>query len=252
MFDVVADGDDVTARGFLLQPLDGEYEICALAVSSAIEGAVPSCVEPSVTIVNVQSGSGDLVGQYVRADGVWNDGVLQARTLSPEDVPGPRDPAAPCAAPAGGWPGNGSPVEAEAAARRIEGLVASKPGDYGGFWSAEIRESADRVFVVTTTQDPAVARDEVRALFEGNLCVVPVEFSKRELDTAAERLGASDASWTAKVDAVINRVVLGVPFIDAETAARLQDDAAILDLQPLVRPADVMGALRLSVVSHSN
>lgn len=229
---VVADGDHVTARGFLLLGPTGDLRLCTGAVSPAMDDAVASCVEPSVRVAHDVTG---YVGSYVQVDGIWSDDVLEPRSLSLDDFPETPDPTAPCEEPAGGWRGNGDPLEAEAAGRRLEDLIASRPDEYAGFWSASI--PGDRVFVVATTGDPGKATDEVRALFRGNLCVVSVEFSKRELDSTAERLRAYDSTWSVEVDAVANQVALRVPVIDAETAARLLPERAIVDVQPVVQLA---------------
>jgi hypothetical protein len=211
----------------------GGLMLCTDTVAPAIEGARPSCIGVSIGLQGVTATQANLVGSIVQVQGTWLDGVINVSTVKVAGV-GPRPlPTAPCSPPIGGWPGNGTPLDAERDSQALESHILRNPDAYAGFWAADVGNGEGVAFVVATTLERAAVEAELRELVDGNLCVVTVERSQRELEALAE--GLDRVHWTVTIDEPHNRVVVRVPWVDGEVvAAATGPDAEGIHVDPLV------------------
>lgn len=231
---VVVNGQAVQASGYLLHTPDGRLKLCRLSVVAGFGPGV--CVEPSVIVRGIDGQENDLVGAYVLVVGSWDSGELVAESTTSASEAVRELPGAPCSEPSGGWPGNASGLEGEDAARRLDEYVSSRPETFAGIWSAATSGHSDRIFVVSTVVEPSEVEPDLREVFDGNLCVVRVEFSGQQLARTANRLRTEEPHWQVEIDAVRNRVLVQVPVVDSRTADKLADDAPLVIVEPLVQP----------------
>jgi hypothetical protein len=204
----------------------------------------------------------------VTINGIWRDRALAVESVTAGGSTG--EPmrenfwSVPCAPPVGGWvEGDGvltagvdpeayeammAALDAElgANAERYHGLRIGYPdgnpssptaphGDHG-----EPLPAHD-VVVVSTLDDPADAHVRLATIYSGNLCVTQVEHSLAELDALVERLVVPDDSWELDADSLnallANKVQLALPVLDDAAMSRIGDDAAAIEVSPLVRPS---------------
>jgi len=243
----------------------------ATVLRPGAEQDAPACSPLSVALdVGVESLPGwteqDGVGftdSAVTVNGVWRDGKLVVASATAGAVtpwPEPGDAwRVPCAPPAGGWAA-GDAAGADAALldtfeTALAAELAAHPDRYHANWydypdgdpfgpGAPMGDFGRAlpehvVMVVSTVQEPSVVREHLATLYPGNLCVTRVDNSRADLDAVVQRLEVPDGSWIVDAHslyaAVANSVFLELPVLDAAAAARIGDDAALLQVRPLVR-----------------
>ncbi len=239
-FDIVKDGQRITANAFVLDADDGGLKVCDLALARAEPGAEGFCIGPEIEIDAADSYR-SLIGYNANITGTWRDGriIVESASVAPIDETASRGDV-PCVEPAGGWPSlSGDIVEIEEAIGRLVDYVEARPRDFAGTWSVRMAGRQAGVLVVPTTLERAAAERELRAVFPGALCVEPVEFGGEELADVAEQLRAMNRSWDVTIEAQLNRVAVVVAAIDQETADLLEPHREMIDVRPIVRPLPV-------------
>lgn len=195
----------------------------------------------------------DHEGEFERRAGTrWGDfvvtGTFDGTDLTPTEVVAAADAperptsdepdqfATPCPTPADGWPthpgGTLRTVDrAFATARRLEG--------YAGAWLDSSRdgrtpEQTDQDFAdgredvsgwtvnVRVAGDPAAAVAELRAVWQGALCVTPAERTERELRAIQRQL--SDLPGLLSADVGHGQVTVGVVHDDGSLQRRLDEE----------------------------
>lgn len=141
------------------------------------------------------------------------------RGEDPSSAPTPVPPA-PCPAPEGAWIDEGLSNERFEAAHALDDYVLSRPHKFSGIWSAAA-VGAVQVPVIGTVEDVDSVTRELADIYPFQLCVVPVEFSERDLRYAASSIEALEEGWSVDIDPVLNRVVVSPPVYDREAAVTL-------------------------------
>ena len=192
---VVRDGDRVTGEVTVSAVPGKPVRICA-------SGTNPSgTCSNGLTVVGVDLGRlgdrttvGGTVTGRTGLTGVYRAGTVTvteqqqsspappAKTSPPEGIP------AGCPAPAGGWPGTGQLTDAEVA--RVQAYVEKFDHEFGGMWvgSPNAPKWQPQVIVVTAPLSVTRAREFIRRIYAGPLCVVKVKHRLEELVSARDNL----------------------------------------------------------------
>ena len=186
---VVDDGDEVEASGQVIVAPGKPARLCAPAPVPAIgrvDDAPPQCglgvdvtgVDPA-KLTGATVVKGVTVGQ-ARLRGIWQGGSLRVtgQGAPVADAPPGIDDTVPCVMPEGGWkPGGGADSNAmhayiyEQHPDRFRPLRVAYP--YGQPTGATTGPQPAEVTVVEVVAgDPAKEEQQLRKLFDGNLCVV--------------------------------------------------------------------------------
>lgn len=223
----------MTAAGTLLESSTGTVTLCTQPVAMGTAGEGTSsvgCAEHTmveVTGLDVHSLPGhqeidSWVSSYVRVNGTWSDGTIAASSAETTEPPqGPGRRTVPCPTPPDGWPGAAPSTASDDPVSRLEATITHSPDVYSGLWVASIGENDETALVVGTVGDVDTTRDELSAIFPYNLCVIAVDFSLVELQSAEHGLETVGRTWQSVIDPTIDRVRVTTAVLDASTAEAL-------------------------------
>jgi hypothetical protein len=255
-------GVPVRATGAFFRAGSGPILLCgSVAATADLPTSSAGCDAIAVPVTGVDPGllihtttTGQAFSDRKSVGGRYHQGTLAVQSVrTAPDYPGAAniEPAVPCAAPNGGWPlGYGLPADDHGdSTNALIAHVRSEPGKYVDIWEAHPSGigSAENsyqppimVYVVGTTGDVAKARQDLAAIYGGNLCVHKVRYSQQDLTTMADRLRAINATpVAADVGVIEDRVKVRVIALDPTTVAALgivPTDAIEIE-QPLLLPA---------------
>lgn len=238
---VLAAGDRVRATGVVVArhaeavafclpavvDLSGESGVVCSSISVGIEGLDLSRLPGWLS--NASGGSSG----RVTVTGTWTDtGIRADQDAVAAAAPSRPLPITPCAPPAEAWPSSELSVEAEL--DRLGSEVALEPEHFSGYWVAS-RDggNAPSVAVVGTRGDPEVDGARLAGIVELPLCVVQVEFSASDLLAAEQAARSSNPTWQVETYVELDRVVVGLPFIDAPAWAFFESHPEVT-LRPMV------------------
>lgn len=250
---IVRDGSQVFAHGYLIETDPGVL-LCQMMVWRAPQTPPKCAFEPLVPVTGVDvreigaEFGGLWVTDYVRVDGMWNDGAFAAARVTPAERPRPSDQLdllfpvkreVPCEAPPGGWP---DPPDDEQSLQPLSAEVEGNPDKYVGLWSGEVTDAegnaVDLVVVVGTVADVASVAAELRPIYPFNPCITRAEYSRRELQEVADRLSPTHPDWDVYVEPSLSRIVVRLVVFDssAEEATRQYADKVLI--RPVVERVD--------------
>lgn len=239
---VVTDGAFVSATGRVRESGGNHFVICGPAAS--LQGLDPAaCWGVPITGVDGSALPGWSGQQQssspVTVFGTWSGGTIKVSRFTPPVVQSPTPPAVPCQPPDGGWPDNSGD---EQSGRLLAAEVLGHPELYSGVWTLNTAEPGHPLSLVTTVGTVGEldsVRGKLARIFPQNLCVVSVEFSRTQLKQLETRLAdqSERQNWFPSADTVMDRVTLGLLFVDADVASILAGDAEMLNVQPFVRPS---------------
>lgn len=263
---IVRDGDPVVAYGNMFETeAESEALLCRWAggwpPDVGCVGMGTEAVVVTIRGVDVRDFPGDeadpnvpdlprgtWVSNYVRVDGVWANGALEATHIELAQQPSIRELSrlteVPCEPPAGGWPGY--PQDPEVVGRAedaLEAEVSGNPDEYAGISSAVAMDAdgriADSVVVVGTVVDIDSVAPKLHSIFPFNLCIVRAEYSARELQDVVDALADMKRGWEIWIDTSIARVAVYVPVFDQATEDAIRQYSSIVSVRPiLVRSGD--------------
>ena len=244
----LSDGEIVTGKGYIAG-LDGLVWLClSLGGSGTLPGSIstpnppvePECSTQRVQLFNVSSSDMPAAGSTPmqtlvtgewRADGITVESV---RVSQPATPPPPVLPSE-CQAPDVAWPGDiGSGVDGETELRALQDALQGATTTYSGYWRASLPDGSQFVTIVGTVGDPTSTAPFLRSVFPYNLCVIEVPFSADDLSLARNEL--SRRGYTIKLDVVLDRVDLALPFVDSQVIESLGPWLEIVNFQPMVVP----------------
>jgi hypothetical protein len=232
----VSAGDSVVATGYLAARANDLY-LCPTRLLGITGGF--GCLGADLVPV---AGADALVWdrQFARVEGVWDGEVIQAVDIVATAVPDrPAIASIPCSPPVSGWPGNGTSEAAESAGQLLEEEVAGHPQKYVGLWSAASPSEAGditRAVVVGTVADVQTAVDELAAIYPFNLCVVRVEYSATDLQSALDELSATNSQWHLEIEPSADRVILTTTALDPAAAEAIAGFAGKVEVHATLRP----------------
>lgn len=200
-------------------------------------GNQPVCPDSAGVPVRVEGESWN--GRYVKVRGLWDGASIDAREITEEPGPPARSlPAAPCAAPAEGWPGMPSGDNGEALDQALEQEVRSLPALYLGTWAGAVRPGSGATDVlarvVGTVGSVDSATEALSRIYPFNLCVVRAEFSANDLNSVMSVLSSLDFSWRLRIDPVSARVVVSTHALEPSMADALAPYADRVVVRSLV------------------
>lgn len=244
----VQDGDRVVASGKIVDDGSGPWicrELLAVGEHLACGGMRTVSIrglDPR-TLPGSERESGAYVTTWVTVYGTWDGDALEATQAAATDEPDELvPPTVPCNAPEGGWPGGATGDDGEQAALALERHVATQPERYVGIWPAVIPPPHDargaHAIVVGTVDDVDTEGAELAAIYPYNLCVVPVEFSARELEEVADQLSALDERWLVEVEPAADRVIVATDVFDQATAEAIAPYREMVLVHTVVRTFD--------------
>jgi hypothetical protein len=257
---LVSDGARVTGRGTLFSDNGGSMRLCAEVVMTMdLPTSQAGCNGVSVVVTGIGANRltdttthGQAFSPQVDVVGRYSGGALVAESVTevgqrPAD-PQP-EPKIPCPAPPGGWKaGYGAGGDDADAQNGLIAHVRGNPDRYLDIWeghpdgvgtAANSYQPSTMVFVVGTTGDLDAGRDELGAIYHGNLCVYPATHSDTDLQRIADRLRSVSATTVAaEVDPIAGRVAVTVAVLDAAAQAMLAtfDSDALIVKPPLLVP----------------
>jgi hypothetical protein len=246
---IVEVGDSVTASGNVIDWGDSQPMLCADLLWVAYDPGCPAGSAVRVLGVDVHSlpGSeteGGWVTTYVTVTGTWAEGGIEVSDVEVASEPGlAAPPEVPCDSPSDGWPGNGSPLENEAAWIRLKNAVDGRPDLYVGLWRAmfdpERGWGIEGAQVVGTVGDVTAESERLAKIYRFNLCVVRVAFSASDLDAVAQVIARTvrDDGVETAIDPAIDRLVVYTLAFDRATAEALSPYADRLVIRPVAEPS---------------
>lgn len=255
---VVADGDEVTATGYVIDPKASEPKIChsGMGIGRFASWTPDFSVCWGVLVKGIEAST--LPGwsdEYRKTSaatlrGTWRDQAIEvseviAYTL-PERGHGPgTEFVVTCDPPPGGWLED-RPVndqgDIEAASIRLQGVIDSHPDLYSGSWTGWIDPGSTHekhAYVLGTVGDVDAVYAELKPTYPFNLCVVAAEYSAAALERVASRLeqaGEAPEPWIINDAAWLDRVHIDVLVLTRDLAELIGSDAGKVDLNPLVVP----------------
>jgi hypothetical protein len=249
----------VEGFGTLLREADGTTKLCQdLMVQLSLPPAGAGCSSVFVLVTGAgdewfteEATSGQRWSQPVRVEGGYGGGTLTVNRIEPftPDYPAYVEPPVPCEPPSAGWKagrGVDTAFDEAAVTNALTEHVRANPTRYTDLWEAHpdgtpTDASYRAVYVVGTTGDVDAARAELSAIYPGNLCVHPVQYSASKLNGIAEQLrSVSSTPIQAEALVIENKVRVNVVALDPPTSAILDGigrEALIID-EPLLKWLD--------------
>jgi hypothetical protein len=237
---VVAQGDLVEGHGRVLYQTGQPIAICPM-VGSVGNSAV--CIGATVAVSGLDadevpgySSESSWASPYLTVRGVWTGaGIADADFAGFEPEPDATR-VNPCQPPAGGWIAS-IPAEEEDSAR--SDLISKASAEDDHYVEPWITQTVDgsTVMVVGTTEEVAAARAELTALYRFNLCVIPVEYSSKELRQVARSLATESKDWNVTISPVSDSVVLEAVVFDSHVAEAAELYGAAVTVRTTVTPA---------------
>jgi hypothetical protein len=183
----------------------GPFPACSTTSSVALLNFDPATLPGDL---QPEEPGGTWVTDYSEIRGTWDDGaiaVTEAQAAVQENFP-----PAPCDPPIGGWPGNG--VDWDTERSRLGDYLFDRPHEYAGYWfattGADPIDMNYQVLVVNTILEVADVEPVLDELFDGNLCVVKVDFSSSQLRGLPLEINTAMEGANADFDDQRNRVVM--------------------------------------------
>jgi hypothetical protein len=218
----VADGDRVSASGYLVQTDGDTLMACMPASSRLVLPVYCSAVHVPVTGLDpttlsqwrAQSGGGYAAG--VTVEGIWSRGVLHAERAYATAT---EDPLPVCDEVVGAAPPDS--LTQEAAMQALDAEVSGSRSIYSGTWPATDSRGDDVTAVGVIHPRAAEAASNLAKIYPFRLCVVPVDFARDSLDARVTDLAASHPDWLPTLDIPRDRVDIFVPVLDGPTASAL-------------------------------
>ncbi len=151
----------------------------------------------------------------------------------------PSEPASadlPCPAPPGGWKAQGfTPADSEV----IAAYQATHPDVVVGYKT----DTHQRAAVVAVSGDLPTARQELRKVYRGNLCVIAAPYTAAQLRSASDQISAAMAGGLGPISVAVNPVA---GRIDVRVVARnaavnrliAPFPAGLVHVTAVVRPLD--------------
>ncbi len=252
----VHEGAAVSATGILLDQGTGSVVLCEPAPEPSImypagQEPPPSCSPLAIELAGLSEEDIAAIPGWTERQGVrftglltvtgtFSDGRLEAEEFQEAEPSGltveeERFPL-PCDPPEGGWRPATGDEEAQRAALQEE--VDAHPELYSGLWVAypEGDPTSPEVIVVGVAGNAAARQAQLQGIYAGNLCVASVPYSYAELSDVAERLTAAHTDWQTEIQPDTATVVLRLPVFTPADRELIGDDAALLTIEPLVRP----------------
>lgn len=228
-WDVVSDGDRVSATGYLLENDRGAVSLCPSVVTFVTTGSPVGCsaiAKVGVIGVDVHSFPGEQRGAtwlstYLRVQGTWSGGAIQATGAEAVDKPLPAPWTVPCPTPAVGWPGNGTSGQQAAKQALLEDEVAAHLDDYASVWVGTIGSSHETAVVVGIAGNVATATKTLAAIYPYNLCLIGVPYSLQELQRVVDALRVGPVPWDIGVSPRIDRVSVTMAVLNQAAADAL-------------------------------
>jgi hypothetical protein len=220
----------------------GRMSLCDPLPVRLVEPAAPKCSAIEVELraskvadvadwLSVDTGAST---SAVRVTGRWDGSLLVAEATLPPKAPPSH--AIPCAEIERGHNLPPTEQDVEALLEALGRFVEGRKETYSGYWVTELRPGDDksRVAIVGTIGALAISQVEIGQVYPFARCVHPVEYSGQDLEAVQARLQMWHPDWSSSVSVVLDRVVVRVPFVDADVAAILNEQPEIV-ADPLVR-----------------